>query len=118
MTDAADEWYLLTCSSTDEVGNFVAALRTAVRDPRCHARRLLKTFSNEIYRWRVDIQFNGYTKSADRECDFLRSILMEETRAVDMQTGRIEREAVIVVDKMMKLNHPTMKISSPPIYVS
>ena len=30
MTDAADDWYLLTCTCIDEVGNFVASLRTAV----------------------------------------------------------------------------------------
>ena len=30
MTDAADDWYLLTCTSIDEVGNFVANLRTSV----------------------------------------------------------------------------------------
>jgi hypothetical protein len=63
---------------------------------------MLKAFNNEIYRWRVNVQFSGYTNAADRECDLLRRILLEEIRAADMQNGRIKREALLVVDKLKK----------------
>ena len=63
---------------------------------------MLKAFNNEIYRWRVNVEFSGYTNAADRECDLLRRILLEEIRAADMQNGRIEREALLVVDKLKK----------------
>ena len=65
---------------------------------------MLKAFNHEIYRLRAHIQFCGYVRDADRECEFLKRILLEELRAVDMQNGRIEREMVIVVDKIKKQN--------------
>ena len=57
--------------------------------PRVFEQRLLKSCLHEIYRLRVQIQFQGYTAAADKEIDLLLRSLREEYESAALQNRRL-----------------------------
>jgi len=67
--------------------------------PRVFEQRLLKSCLHEMYRLRVQIQFQGYTAAADKEIDLLLRSLREEYESAALQNRRLAIEIDAVVDK-------------------
>ena len=67
--------------------------------PRVFEQRLLKSCMHEIYRLRCQIQYKGYTSSADREVDLIVRTLREEYESAALQNRRLGIEIDAVVDK-------------------